>query len=212
MLSLIESAQQIYLKKKGANEYPLILTVLGKGGEKLKYEIMVFAYDEEEALGLGEVLQKRLTEKALSKGLMYDLGLNVTDIKDNKLGLILPWKNIVLKRSLNNGVALPMRRSYSMLRQIGVNVKSFKKIPLISLTEEQIKNRQKKCVYSFFVNSGLLLMALILMLQAVFSTTGFFSVYSYSATLLIIYCSMVFFQIHKTQQILINWRARNHGG
>jgi len=211
MLSLLEKAQQRHLKNRGSNEYPLTLTVVNKNGEHIVNEITIFANDEVEARDFGSIIQKRLQVKTLSKGFLYEWGLSLSDIKNNKLGLILPWKSIVLKRSINNGVAIPLKRSLSMARQISVNVKSFKKIPLSSLSNKEISNRLKNSVYSFIVNSALFLMAIVLMVQALLSESGFVSAYSYSATLLFIYCGVVFLQIHKTRQILTNWRLKNGG-
>jgi len=209
MLSLIEKAHQKYLKSIDSNEYPLTLKVMSKPDEFIDYEINVFATNEDEARHLGGIIQKRLVEKTNSKGTLYDWGFNLGDIRGNKLGLILPWKNIIIKRSVNNGIVLPLKRSASMVGQICSNLKSFKKIPLNSLSNDQIKSRIRKCIYSFFINVAMLLMAIILMVQAIMSDTGFISVYSYSSVLLLLHCGVVFFQINKTRNILNNWRIKN---
>lgn len=140
----IERIEQNSLKNSGAKFYQIDVE-----NEKTQKTIHVnlYANSEEEALLLARRISKR-SERNLFKDLNFDF----REIKQNKLGLILPWKDPVNIRSVDKAINMPLKRSKNMIRDIISASNGLNQIDVNKLKNDEIQTMKTANVKSNFVS------------------------------------------------------------
>lgn len=148
----IEKIEQKRLNKAGADIYSVNVEneVTGK-----VIDIDVYAESEDDALMLARRVSKR-TERDLFK----DLNFDIREIKNNKAGLFLPWKDPVNRRSVDKAIIMPLKRSKNIIRDIVAATNGANKIKINNMTNEQILEMKTACLKSNFVSLILLIVAI----------------------------------------------------
>lgn len=151
MFTKIEQIQQ---KRLAKNHAPLYTIEVTNEATQETIEIGIYAVTEEDAILLAKRISKR-SERSLVK----DLNFDIREIKDNKLGLFLPWKDPVNIRSVNDAVKMPLKRSKNLLKNIFEAAKGKNIIHLDELDERQLENLKTACMKSNYVSLILLMIA-----------------------------------------------------
>lgn len=206
MLTLIERMQQRLLKRKNALLYPITYFVKIQGDEEVEFSTSIYAANEQDAKSLAIKMQARAESKIKQGGELAQWGFDLSEVKSNKLGLVLPWKDPVNKRSLNNGVKLPALRALATLRSIKYYATKQSVINKTDLSREQINDHLSKTVYSCFATTILLVIACYLIVVGITSIEGLFSKYGFSAAFVLTHCSISFAKIYVARKTLLMWR------
>jgi hypothetical protein len=162
MFTQLEKIEQKRLMKKGADHYTVEVS---NDITKETQIVSLYAESEEHAI----MLSRRLSKRS-ENNLMTDLNFNLKEIKDNKLGLILPWKDPVNKRSVNTAIKMPLKRSKNIVKDILVAAKGTNSIEVSSLTDEQLLAMKTSCLKNNFVSLMLLIVGIYIYFSA--STDG----------------------------------------
>ncbi|MDI4652587.1 MULTISPECIES: hypothetical protein [Pseudoalteromonas] len=159
MLNFFEMIEQRRLKKSDADIYDVVLTITLPDGKKKNITYSVYAETENDAYELGNKLRFREQEKIDEGATTIDrLGLNILEMKDNKLGLIFPWKDPVYKRSFSRGSRLPMLRAKAQSKAIvQLLLGDHKKILKDQMDDSKINKLIVGCIKSYFICGSLLL-------------------------------------------------------
>ncbi|MFT7006666.1 MAG: hypothetical protein ACJAXJ_001174 [Colwellia sp.] len=143
-LTQFEKIEQRRLKKLGANLYQIDVE-----NEKTKetIDIELFAESQENALLLARRISKR-SERNLFKDLNFDF----REIKQNKLGLIFPWKDPVNIRSVDKAININLKRSKSMIRDIVSATNGNNQIDVNELSDNNLQKMKTANVKNKFVS------------------------------------------------------------
>lgn len=150
-LTLVERLQQKRLER---NDATIFTVQVENEFTQKKMEINLYAESEEDA-----ILLARRVSKRSERNLVKDLNFDISEIKDNKLGLIIPWKDPVNIRSVNDAVKMPLMRSKSLFNHTVSAIKNKNTINLDALDENETDSIKTACFKSNFVSLILLLIS-----------------------------------------------------
>ncbi|MFT6778535.1 MAG: hypothetical protein ACJAV1_002475 [Paraglaciecola sp.] len=148
----IERIEQNRLRKAGAAIYTVNVENESTGKE---IDLDIYAECEDDALMLARRVSKR-SERDLFKDLNFDL----SEIKNNKAGLILPWKDPVNRRSVNQAINMPLKRSKNIIRDIVAAATGTNTIKITELSNDKILEIKTACLKSNFVSLILFIVAI----------------------------------------------------
>lgn len=158
MFTQIEKMEQGRLRKAGANLYTIDVT---NDSTNETIEVKVFSESDSDALLLARRISKR-TERTL----LEDLNFDIREIKDNKLGLLLPWKDPVNKRSVNTAIRLPLNRSKNLIVDIMKATKGKNTIHTSELDDVQLSEMKSACMINNFISLILLIVGFYIYFNA----------------------------------------------
>jgi hypothetical protein len=144
MFTQLEKREQKRLKSANADLYTIDVSNEATQG---LVEVKVYAESEGDAILLARRISKR-TERDL----LTDLNFDIREIKQNKLGLILPWKDPVNKRSVNSSIKMPLKRSKNIIKDIISASTGRNRISVAELSQKQILDMKTACMKSNFVS------------------------------------------------------------
>lgn len=143
-LTQIEKLAQRRLRKAKADLYSVDV-VNENTGDTISLEL--YADSEHEAILLGRRISKR-TERSLLK----DMNMDLSEMKDNKLGLVLPWKNPVNQRSVEKSITMPLKRSKSIVKDILAASRGTNCIDVTQLDTQELEKMKTSCLKNNFVS------------------------------------------------------------
>lgn len=212
MLNLFERIQQHKLMKANADVYDVVLTITLPDASEKDITYSVFAESEEDAYELGNKLRFREQEKINEgSGTIDRLGLNILEMKNNKLGLIFPWKDPVYKRSISRGTRLPILRAKAQSRAIiQLLMDNHTTINRDELDKSELNKLIIGCVKSYFICAALLIIIGYSAITNISSGRDSFYIISAIMASSIYTVISLYFTVRK-HRILLSWKEANNG-
>jgi len=197
-LTQLEKIEQLQLKKNRKELYSIDVSNEITG---TTLQLDLYANTSEDAL----LLARRISKRS-EKSFITDINLNLTEVKNNKLGLILPWKNPVNKRSVNAAIKMPLKRSFSLIKDISLATKGSNQIQMSTLTDEALQKMKTTCLKHNFVSLLLLFVGVYIYFVGASDTTN-----NLSVMMCLVVSVTNFIKTRKAQQlIVIEQITRNH--
>lgn len=181
----IEKMEQRRLKKSGADLYQIAVE-----NEKTNETISIGLYAESPDDAL--LLARRISKRS-ERNLMKDLNFDFREIKQNKWGLILPWKDPVNIRSVDKAINMPWKRSKSMIRDIVTASTGKNKIDVNELSDKELLEMKTANVKNNFVS----LLFLVIGLYIYFTGSSHLS-----AGLCLTYSVTTYIKTRNAQQVI----------
>ena len=206
MLSLVEKVQQSKYQKSGCKKYQLDIGVTDENQVITEETIELYAPDEEIAIEIGKRIQYRLTNKKRNnENTLMDWGFDLRDIKTNKLGLVLPWKNIVVKRSMQRATSLPISIFKSSAKELVKSLKGKNTFKKSELDRGSINKQIKISTYYQCSSTILFILGLYFVYEYLSSSTYPLNLLL-SSIFLFVYSGFTFSQAWLLKSSLMSWR------
>jgi hypothetical protein len=195
-LTQIEKIEQNRLRKKRADIYTVEVE-----NEVTKESITVdlYANSSEDAL----ILARRISKRS-EKDMLQELSFDLREIKQNKLGLIFPWKDPVNQRSVKNAINMPLKRSKNMIRDIVSSTKGRNIIHVDELSADDISKMKTTNVKTNFVSLILFVVAIYIYFIGSGENTNYLSV-----ALCLVVSVTSFIKTHKAKSIIETYEITN---
>lgn len=209
MFTLFEKYEQRKFQRDGKPSYQVTIKLI-TGSDKFSYkEYNIFANNEDEALEIGERLRFREQEK-LDEGhtLIDRLGLNFKEMRNNKLGLILPWKDPVNKRSISRGMRLPALRAFQTIKVLKkAATKDYSVLNREHLNRDDINKKIVDCVKGYIFCSFIALFATYTLAINLLSESVNIAYWFICFLFVIVFCTTQFVKLVVKHKTLLSWRA-----
>lgn len=213
MFTLIEKYEQRKFKKNGKPSYQITIKLIVGPDKFIHKEYDIFASNEDEALEIGERLRFREQEKIDEGDTLIDrLGLNFKEIRNNKLGLILPWKDPVNKRSISRGMRLPALRAFQTIKVLKKAAsKNYSVLNRENLNRADINNQIVECVKGYIFCSFITLFATYTLAINLFSGSVNLAYWLICFLFILVFCISQLAKLVIKHKKLLNWRSELDG-
>lgn len=200
------------LKIKGADLYTVAYQVEVED-ELITNEVQIYSESDELAQELGEKIQFRIQEKNKEgRTLLQRLDISPKDLWDNKLGILLPWKDPIYKRSLHRGSRLPALRFRAQFNNLrSVTFKNPSSLNISDHSKDDIDALIQKCIIGYFCTAIIFVIFLFCLFNAFQSNSNNIGVFIIAGAFCFISGGL---QIHKIiyNHTLLNKRRKALNG
>lgn len=212
MLTLIEKFEQRKLAKRGAELYTITYSITSPHGKEISAETEVYASSQEHADELAFRIKSRKQEEINEGESIYArLGLDAREILNHKLGLFLPWKDPVYKRSIVRGIRLPALQLRSLMLTLKDSAtRTNNSITKEQLTDDEMKSLLAKSLLGYFSSLVIILVGLMCLWNAIqVGLNKHALLFGVSALFCFVTGGLQALKVRYNRRKLINWRGKD---